>query len=281
MDMDKTIEIAAESPNSFSGRIKTRSMQISPHLSIGGSQFLVIAGPCAVESDEQFQKTALWALESGAQLARGGIYKMRTNPDSFQGLGSEALNFVAPFCRDLGMPLVTEVSDPRQIEAIHDFVDVFQVGTRNMYNYSLLAELGKTRKPVLLKRAFSAQIDEWLMAAEYIRREGNPRVILCERGIRTFEKSLRNTLDLSAVAYIKTRSELPVIVDPSHATGNRDLVKPMALASIAAGADGLLIETHPNPVMALSDADQALSFPDFKNLMNDVKNLLPFFGKHL
>jgi len=262
-------------------RIKTKSIELAPHLSVGGSQFIVIAGPCAVENETQFSNTATTVLESGAQLARGGIFKMRTNPHSFQGLGREALSFVSPLCRALNLPLVTEVSDPRQIEEIHDDVDMFQVGTRNMYNYSLLSELGRTRKPVLLKRAFSAQIDEWLLASEYILKEGNKRVVLCERGIRTFEKALRNTLDLSAVAYIKTRSELPIIVDPSHATGDRDLVRPMALAAIAAGADGLLIETHPDPANALSDADQALDFESFSALMNDIKKMLPLFGKHL
>lgn len=262
-------------------RTKTKPVTLAPHLSVGGSQFVVIAGPCAIETEDQFRRTLLSTLESGAQLARGGIYKMRTNPLSFQGLGQDALSFVSPLCRGLNHPLVTEVSDPRQIEAIHDQVDVFQVGTRNMYNYSLLTELGKTRKPVLLKRAFSAQIDEWLLASEYILKEGNSRVVLCERGIRTFQTSMRNTLDLGAVAYIKQHSHLPIIVDPSHAMGDRTLVRPMALAAIAAGADGLLIETHPEPTRALSDGEQTLDFAEFRALMNDIKQMLPLFGKHL
>ena len=261
---------------------QTRSVEITlgpKGITIGNGGFVVIAGPCSVESEEQFLQTAQCAASNGAQLLRGGIYKMRTNPDSFQGLGEPALEFVKSVKKQTGLGFVSEVTDPRQIEAMHDWVDVFQVGTRNMYNYSLLSELGKTRKPVLLKRGFSALVEEWLLAAEYVTRGGNSKVILCERGIRTFEKVTRNTLDLSSVAYIKQNSPYPVLVDPSHATGVRALVAPMAKAAVACGADGLLIETHPNPEKALSDGYQALDFNEFGTLMSDVKVLLSCMGR--
>jgi 3-deoxy-7-phosphoheptulonate synthase len=206
---------------------------------------------------------------------------MRTDPKSFQGLGRAAFEAAHKVSRESGLPLVSEVSDPRQIEELYDFVDVFQVGTRNMYNYSLLKELGKLDRPVLLKRGFSALVEEWLYAAEYVSSEGNSRVILCERGIRTFERATRNTLDLSAVAFVKQRSGLPVVVDPSHGTGVRSLVEPMALAAVAAGADGLLIEVHPSPENALSDGAQTLNFAEFDTLMAKVKAMLPLFSKQL
>lgn len=245
----------------------------------GGGRFQVIAGPCSVETEAQFTETARQVHRSGATLLRGGIYKLRTDPKSFQGLGLEALSFVARTAREVGLPLVTEVTDPRQIEALHAHVDLFQVGTRNMHNYDLLKELGRTRKPVLIKRGLAALVDEWLLAARYVTDGGNTNVILCERGIRSFEKITRNTLDLAAVAYAKQHSEFPVIVDPSHATGVRDLVGPMALAAIAAGADGLLIETHPDPAHALSDGPQALTFADFDLLMGRIREVCAFFGK--
>jgi len=250
-------------------------------LEFNGKDFHVIGGPCSVESEAQFQITADAVKRSGANLLRGGIYKLRTDTESFQGLGEQSWDFVRKVCRETGMPLVTEVTDPRQIEAMTEFVDVFQVGTRNMYNYALLKELGLAGKPVLLKRAFSATLDEWILAARYVTREGNPNVILCERGIRTFEPAFRNTLDLSAIPYVKARSEFPIIVDPSHATGIREFVAPMALAAIAAGADGLLIEVHPDPALALSDGPQALDFPAFEALMRQIDGLCTHLGRRL
>lgn len=248
---------------------------------LGGPDFIVSAGPCSVESALQFESTAKAVSRSGAHLLRGGIYKMRTDPRSFQGLGAEAIEIVRKVKDSTGMPTVIEIFDPRQIDEIHDIVDVYQVGTRSMYNTALLKELGRQRRPVLLKRAFSARIDEWLLAADYVRQGGNPDVILCERGIRTFETALRNTLDLSAVAYVKEHSDLPVVVDPSHGTGIRSLVKPMALAAAAAGADGILLEVHPKPETALSDGPQALTFEDFSDLMIHLNRLLLAIGRRL
>lgn len=250
-------------------------------ITLGGPEFAVIAGPCSVESETQFRQVAESVKKNGASLLRGGLFKLRTNPKSFQGLGYGAFEMVRGVCKELGMPLVSEVTEARQIEEMQSTVDVFQVGTRNMYNYSLLKELGKTQKPILLKRAMSALIDEWLLAADYIVDSGNPNVVLCERGIRTFERATRNTLDLSAVAYIKERSPLPIIVDPSHGTGLRSLVSPMSLAAVGAGADGLLLEVHPEPAKALSDSEQALSLDDFEKLMLKLKELLVVFDRPL
>jgi 3-deoxy-7-phosphoheptulonate synthase len=260
--------------------IGTRPVAVGP-IVFGAGSFQVIAGPCSVETEEQFRRTAQQVRRSGATLLRGGIYKLRTDPKSFQGLGLDALGFVSRTARESGLPFVTEVTDPRQIEVLEPFVDLFQVGTRNMHNYALLKELGRSKRPVLLKRGFAALVEEWLLAARYVTDGGNPNVILCERGIRTFEKVTRNTLDLASVTWIKKHSEFPIIVDPSHATGIRDLVAPMALASIAAGADGLLIETHPDPATALSDGPQALDFPAFDGLMSRIRELTSFLGRPL
>lgn len=243
-------------------------------LTLGTGAFAVIAGPCSIESESQFLETALVARTHGAALLRGGAYKLRTDPKSFQGLGTEALAIIRRTRHHLNMPVVSEITDPRQLESMLEDVDVLQVGTRNMYNYALLKEIGQTRKPVLLKRGFSALIDEWLKAADYIVNGGNENVILCERGIRTFETTLRNTLDLGAVAYIKKHTSFPVIVDPSHGAGRAELVEPLALAAAAAGADGLLIEIHPRPAEALSDAHQALNPADFAHLMTRLRRLL-------
>ncbi|MBI4212589.1 MAG: 3-deoxy-7-phosphoheptulonate synthase [Deltaproteobacteria bacterium] len=250
----------------------TRQIQIG-QVTIGGPAIAIIAGPCSIESEAQFLEAASQAKKAGAHLLRGGIYKLRTHPQSFQGLGDPALAIAESVRKKLGMPLVSEITDPRQIEGMISIIDVFQVGTRNMYNYPLLKELGKTSKPVLLKRSFSASIEEWLLAAEYIESSGNPNVILCERGIRTFERATRNTLDLSAVAFVKQHSTLPVIVDPSHATGRRDLIEPMSLAAIAAGADGLLIEMHPNAAASLSDGHQAIDGEDLARILSRVEKL--------
>lgn len=258
---------------SSSGNPKTHVVPVGDVL-IGGPEFTVIAGPCSIESQEQFQTTASSVKESGAVLLRGGVWKMRTSPKTFQGLGADAFGFIPQVLKQTQMGLVSEVTDPRQIELVDDFVQMYQVGSRNMHNYALLKELGLTRKPVLLKRGFSAFIDEWIKAAEYIVLGGNDKVILCERGIRTFETATRNTLDLNAVAYVKANTEFPVIVDPSHAVGIRNLVTPLALAAAAAGADGIIVEVHPNPSVALSDADQALTLGDFQELMTKLRRVL-------
>lgn len=240
---------------------------------VGGERFVVIAGPCAVESRGQLRAAAEAVFRSGAHCLRGGAYKPRTSPYSFQGHGEEALRALREVSDELGLPVVSEVLDPRQVEAMDPFVDAFQVGARNMQNFSLLQALGASGKPVLLKRGLSATIEEFLLAAEYILAAGNEAVILCERGIRTFEKATRNTLDLGAVALLKRLTHLPVVVDPSHATGIRELVAPMARAAVAAGADGLLVEVHPRPEEALSDGEQSLCPREFASLM---EGLLPF-----
>lgn len=241
----------------------------------------MIAGPCSIESPQQFEETAHFVKEFGASILRGGIYKMRTSPNTFQGVGAEGLHWVKDIKTKLAMPLMSEVTDVRQIADLDSVLDAYQVGSRNMYNYELLKELGKTNKPVLLKRGFSALIDEWTKAAQYIFQGGNSAVMLCERGIRTFETKMRNTLDLASVAYLKQNSQFPLIVDPSHGTGSRELITPMACAAVAAGADGIMVEVHPNPDKALSDGFQALNFDDFKALMTRLKPFIEASGKTL
>lgn len=241
---------------------------------IGGSNFTVIAGPCSIESYGQFLETAQGVKAAGAHLLRGGIWKMRTSSKAFQGLGESSFDMIKTVLKEVGMGLVSEVTDPRQIEEIDDVVCCYQVGSRNMHNYSLLKELGQSKKPVLLKRGLAALIDEWIKAAEYVTNGGNNNVILCERGIRTFETATRNTLDLNAVVYAKKNSHLPVIVDPSHAVGIRALVPDLAYAAAAAGADGIIVEVHPRPAEALSDGMQALTLPDFENMMNRLRRIL-------
>ncbi|MGH3649378.1 MAG: bifunctional 3-deoxy-7-phosphoheptulonate synthase/chorismate mutase [Acidimicrobiia bacterium] len=234
---------------------------------IGGPELVMIAGPCAVETLDQVMKTARAVKESGGKLLRGGCFKPRTSPYSFQGLGYEGLEMLAEAGRVYGLPIVTEVPSPEHVERMAELADVLQIGTRNMQNFALLTEVGRTNRPVLLKRGMSASIDEYLQAAEYILAGGNQRVILCERGIRTFETSSRNTLDLTAVPVLRRRTHLPVIVDPSHAAGERDLVAPLAMAAAAVGAHGLMVEIHPDPQNALSDGPQALHLSDFAELM--------------
>ncbi len=243
------------------------------------SQFTVIAGPCSIESQEQFLETSEFVKLCGAAILRGGIWKLRTSADSFQGLGASAFGFIKDICRQVQLPLCSEITDFRQIELIDDVVDVYQVGSRNMHNYELLKELGKTQKPIVLKRGFAALVDEWIKAADYIVRGGNDRVILCERGIRTFETSTRNTLDLNSVVYLKKHTNFPVLVDPSHAVGIRDFVPALSLAAAAAGADGIIVEVHPRPNEALSDGPQALTFDDFNQLMNQMGALLKSLNK--
>jgi len=258
----------------------TRAVRVGS-VTIGGGPFVVIAGPCAVESKDLFLETARAVRASGASLLRGGIFKLRTAPSSFQGLGREGLEEIRAVKEELGLPLVTEVTDPRHLESMLPVVDMLQVGSRNMFNYPLLSEAGKTGKPILLKRGFSARLEEWVLAAEYILKEGNEDVVLCERGIRTFETATRNTLDLASAAWIKARFPFPVIVDPSHATGLRELVEPMALAAAAAGTDGLLVEVHPRPDRALSDGRQSLDLEGFRRLTERLRSLLSALDRPL
>ena len=238
-----------------------------------GQELVVMAGPCAVESREQLMETARCVKREGARVLRGGAFKPRTSPYSFQGLGLPALEILHEAHDTYGLPVISEIVDPTDVPAFDEHVDIIQVGARNMANFVLLKAVGQSRRPVLLKRGLSATIEEWLLAAEYILSAGNPNVILCERGIRTFETATRNTLDLSAVPVLRSRTHLPIIVDPSHGTGHRALVAPMALAGAAVGADGLIIEVHPDPANARSDGDQSLSFDEFGALMDELRRL--------
>lgn len=248
---------------------------------IGGNEIVVMAGPCSVESREQIIETARAVKHAGARILRGGAFKPRTSPYSFQGLGEEGLKLLAKAKEETGLPIITEVMDTRNIQAVCKYADILQIGARNMQNYNLLKEVGKCKHPVLLKRGLSATIKEWLMSAEYIMSEGNHTVILCERGIRTFEDYTRNTLDLNAVPAVRELTHLPVIVDPSHGTGRYTLVGPMSKAAIAAGADGLLIEVHPNPEKSVSDADQTISTKRFAMLMQDLKLVAKAVGRKI
>ncbi len=241
---------------------------------IGGGSLTVAAGPCAVESEDQLIDTAKSVAASGAGLLRGGAYKPRSSPYSFRGLGAQGLDHLRRAREVTGLPVVTEVLTPADVAAVAEAADMLQVGTRNAQNFSLLEAVGESGRPVLLKRGLSNTVEEWLLSAEYVVAHGNPHVVLCERGIRTFETGTRNTLDLSAVPLVQSLSHLPVVVDPSHATGHRHLVPSMALAAVAAGADGLLIEVHPRPDEALSDGPQSLTFDQFDRLMEDVRSLV-------
>lgn len=240
----------------------------------GGGDPVIIAGPCAVESREQILAAAEVVKRAGGKMLRGGAFKPRTSPYSFQGLEEEGLRFLAEAREKTGLPVVTEVMDPRDVSLVASYADVLQIGARNMQNFQLLREVGKIRKPVMLKRGPSATLEEWLMAAEYIMSGGNYEVILCERGIRTFEKYTRNTLDLSAVPAVKHLSHLPIVVDPSHGTGRWRLVPPMAKAALVAGADGIMMEIHPKPEEALSDGPQSLTFDRFEQLMVELARLV-------
>jgi len=242
-------------------------------IKIGGTDIVVIAGPCAVESLEQLFETAMAVKSSGAKILRGGAFKPRSSPYSFQGLGEEGLKLLSTIRQQTGLPLVTEVMDTRQVEMVASYADMIQVGSRNMQNFPLLKEVGMCRKPVLLKRGMMSTIEEFLLAAEYILNQGNDQVILCERGIRTFETSTRNTLDLSAVPMLKSLTHLPVIVDPSHGTGLRWMVPSMSKAAVAVGADGLIIEVHYKPDQALCDGHQSLSLDEFDGLMPDLQKI--------
>jgi len=248
---------------------------------VGGPEVIVMAGPCSVETREQVGTVARAVVSAGARVLRGGAFKPRTSPYSFQGHGEEALRWMREVADELGLAIVSEVMDLRTIEMMLRYVDCLQVGARNMQNFDLLKELGRVRRPVLLKRGMSATIEEWLLSAEYLLAGGNQQVILCERGIRTFENATRNTLDISAIPVVKKRSHLPILVDPSHGTGRRDKVIPMARAAIAAGADGLLIEVHDNPEKALSDGAQSLYPHQFETLMGELRVIAPVVGRSL
>jgi len=248
---------------------------------IGGPQVVVVAGPCSVETREMLFEMARFLKKAGAHILRAGAFKPRTSPYSFQGLGVEGLRYLAEVRQEVGMPIITEVMDTRDVEMVAEVADVLQIGARNTQNFNLLKSVGRCRKPVLIKRGVSGTIEELLMSAEYVLSEGNSQVILCERGIRTFEKATRNTLDISAVPVVKKESHLPIMVDPSHGTGRWDMVSPMALAAIAAGADGIMVEVHPDPEQALSDGAQALLPKTFQKMMEEMGSVAKAVGRSL
>ncbi len=248
---------------------------------IGGAKFVVVAGPCVIESRAQLLAIARHVRCHGASALRGGIFKMRTDPRSFQGLGPEALTFVDEVRAETGLPFIAEITDAAQVELLTGRVDVFQVGSRNMHNTALLRELGRTRTPVLLKRGLAAQLKEWLLAAEYLVEGGNEAVVLCERGIRTFETETRNTFDLAGAVWARQQSPFPVLADPSHATGRPELIVPMCLAAAAAGLDGVMVEVHHDPAVALSDGSQALTLDQFERMTSALKPILSAIGRQI
>ncbi len=250
-------------------------------VTIGDGSMAVMAGPCSIENEEHMVETARAVRDAGAQIIRGGAFKPRTSPYAFRGLGEDGLRHLATAREETGLPVITEVMSERDVEVVARYADVLQIGTRNMQNFTLLDEVGLTRKPVMLKRGLTATIDEWLLAAEYIMAKGNREVILCERGIRTFETATRNTLDLSAIPVLKRLSHLPIVSDPSHGTGHWYLVEPMARASMAVGADALMIEVHPSPDHALSDGPQSLTFENFAELMESLERIGEAVGRPL
>jgi 3-deoxy-7-phosphoheptulonate synthase len=256
-----------------------KSIPLAPSVLIGGDHFVVMAGPCAVESREQLRVAADAVAAAGASVLRGGAFKPRTSPKSFQGLGEAGLHLLAEASARTGLPVVTEVLDPRDVELVAAHASILQIGSRNMQNFPLLREVGRQRLPVLLKRGAAATIDEWLFAADYVLQGGNDNVVLCERGVRGFDGSTRYVLDLAAVPVLRQRTQLPIVVDPSHGTGDATLVPAMAKAAVAAGADGLLIEVHGSPEQALCDGKQALRPAEFAQLMAELRRLVPLCGK--
>lgn len=260
-------------------QIEPTTIRISDHLTFGSDNFAVIAGPCSVESEEQIVGAARAVKAAGANALRGGAFKPRSSTYSFQGMGEEGLKLLRVAKQETGLPIVTEVMDQYMIELVAEYADILQIGARNMQNFSLLKELGQVKKPILLKRGLMATVDELLMSAEYILAAGNPDVILCERGIRTFETATRNTLDLNAIPALQARTHLPVIVDPSHGTGVWKYVAPMSLAALACGASGLIVEVHPNPADAVSDGAQSLKPKKFEALMGDLRKVAAVLGK--
>ncbi len=278
--VDEVIRVSK--PYKLSGReVHPRDtvVKLSHGVQVGGGRPVFMAGPCAIETEDQLMSAARGVRKAGAHILRGGAFKPRSSPYSFQGLGVAALKLLRLAGDEVGMPVITECLSVRDVEVCAQYSDVIQIGARNMQNFVLLQEAGKTGKPVLLKRGLSATIEEWLLASEYIMSQNNPNVILCERGIRTFETATRNTLDLNAVALAKRLSHLPVIADPSHGTGKWYLVRPMSMASLAAGADGLMIEVHPNPDHALSDGAQSLTPGNFGELAGDARRLAEALGR--
>jgi 3-deoxy-7-phosphoheptulonate synthase len=255
------------------------SVQAGEGCQIGGTQVVVMAGPCSVESRSQILETAWAVKEAGAQLLRGGAFKPRTSPYSFQGMGEEGLQILAEAREQTGLAIITEVMAPEQVPLVSEYADILQIGTRNMQNYNLLSAAGQSRRPVLLKRGMMSTVKELLMSAEYILAQGNPNVLLCERGIRTFETYTRNTLDINAVPLLRELTHLPIIVDPSHATGKASLVQAVSRAAIAAGADGLLVEVHPDPEAAMSDGDQSLTPEQFGEMMAEVSRIASALGR--
>jgi len=276
------VEPGADRPLLVSARA-SRERTVVPlgRAPVGGDALAIIAGPCSVEDRDQIATSARFVSAYGATALRGGAYKPRTSPYAFQGLGTEGLRLLRDAGRACGLPVVTEVMEPGEVGPMEEYVDCFQIGARSMQNYPLLLEVGRTRKPVLIKRGPAASIKELLLAAEYVLLEGNPHVILCERGIKTFETATRNTLDLNAVPVIKSQTHLPVLVDPSHGTGRRDAVIPMARAAVAAGADGIIVEVHPDPPHALSDGDQSLTLGGFRRLVEEIAPVAEAVGRHV
>jgi 3-deoxy-7-phosphoheptulonate synthase len=279
---DKPVNKGSSIPSRVSRKTKPEDTIVNINgMKVGGSDIVVIAGPCAVESREQLFETARSVRTSGANILRGGAFKPRSSPYNFQGLGEDGLKLLREIREETGLPIVTEVMDTRQVELVASYADMIQIGSRNMQNYPLLKEVGLCRKPILLKRGMMATIEEFLLAAEYILAQGNDQIILCERGIRTFETSTRNTLDLSAVPMLKSMTHLPVIVDPSHGTGIRWMVPSMARAAIAVGADGLIMEVHYNPEEALCDGYQSLSLSEFDQLMISLNKIAVAVGRNI
>ena len=289
--LDEMLEVygGVERVVRVSSKIKLANWQFHPRktkikildFEIGGDEVTVIAGPCSVESEEQTMSTARAVKAAGAKLLRGGAFKPRTSPYEFRGLGKRGLEILAQAREETGLGVITEVMTPADVEQVYEYTDVFQIGARNSQNYYLLEEVGKAGKPVMLKRGLSMLIEEWLLAAEYILSQGNPDVILCERGIRTYEKETRNTLDIAAVPVVQRMSHLPIFVDQSHAAGKRPYVAALALGAVAAGADGLMIEVHPNPDHALSDGMQSLTFAEFAELMPRISAVASAVGRSL
>jgi 3-deoxy-7-phosphoheptulonate synthase len=269
--VEKAVRISA--PYKFVSREfrKTKSQIIANGTEIGGDEFVVMAGPCSVESEKQIVQTALSVAKQGAKFLRGGAFKPRTSPYDFQGMELEGLKLLKKAKDESGLGIITEVMSDRDVDMVAEYADILQIGARNMQNFALLKVLGKAERPVMLKRGLSSTIKEWLMSAEYLVAHGNPNVILCERGIRTFETATRNTCDISAIPVLNELSHLPVILDPSHATGKRSLVPALARAGVAIGADGLIVEVHPNPEKAVSDGAQSLTFEQFAGMMQELK----------
>lgn len=263
-----------------SDKIKQSAVNVG-EVTVGGDQLTIIAGPCAVENRDRYIQVAIELKNMGVSMLRGGVFKPRTSPYTFQGLADEGLDILNEAKRYSNLPIVTEVLDTRDVETVARCVDMIQIGSRNMQNFALLKEVGRINKPVLLKRGLSATMEEWLMAAEYIMAEGNTQVVMCERGIRTFETYTRNTLDISAIAAMKALSHLPVIADPSHASGRREMIAPLSKAAVAAGADGILVEVHPCPDEALCDGDQSLTPDSFSILLQELEKVADSVGRYI